>query len=98
LKTMNLKELLKEYKEVLENTSIDVPSDVNYLMMCRSSLIGRIKGLSDNQLIKFLRIDSKFTDIIKDIIKKNPELKDSINNKSVIVYYEIQTRRLMAQR
>lgn len=96
MKTVSFKELLKEYKMILNELLVDDPLEVNSAMMFRSALIGMIKDLSDNQFTKFLKVDAKFTDKIDDIIKENEGLIDFINDKSAIIFYEIQSRRLVA--
>jgi len=96
MKTMSFKELLEKYKRILNKLLIDDPLEVNSAMMFRSALIGMIKDLTDNQLTKFLKVDANFTDKIDDIIKEHEGLADFINDKSAMIFYEIQSRRLVA--
>jgi len=96
MKTMSFKELLEKYKMILNKFLIDDPLEVNSAMMFRSALIGMIKNLTDNQLTKFLKVDASFTDKIDDIIKEHEGLIDFINDKSALIFYEIQSRRLVA--
>jgi len=96
MKTMSFKELLEKYKKILNKLLIDDPLEVNSAMMFRSALIGMIKDLTDNQLTKFLKVDANFTDKIDDIIKEHEGLADFINDKSAMIFYEIQSRRLVA--
>jgi len=96
MKTMSFKELLEKYKIALNNLLVDDPLEVNSVMMYRSAIIGMIKDLTDNQLTKFLKVDANFTDKIDDIVKEHEGLVDFINDKSAIIFYEVQSRRLVA--
>jgi len=96
MKTMSFKELLKQYKAILDELLVDDPLEVNTALMFRSALIAMIKDLTDKQFTQFLKVDANFTDKIDDIIKENDGFADFINDKSALIFYEIQTRRLVA--
>ena len=90
MKKVSFKELLKEYKKKLSSTVFSDEYDVNMLMMFRSALIDILDVVSSNELDKFLNVDSIFiSEAREEILEANPDFKDFIDSKSLILFYKI---------
>jgi len=97
MKKVSFKELLKEYKKKLNSTVFSDEYDVNMLMMFRSALIDILDGVSSNELDKFLNVDSIFiSEAREEILESNPDFKDFIDSKSLILFYKMMQIRSQA--
>ena len=97
MKKVSFKELLKEYKKKLSSTVFSDEYDVNMLMMFRSALIDILDGVSSNELDKFLNVDSIFiSEAREEILEANPDFKDFIDSKSLILFYKMMQIRSQA--
>ena len=97
MKKVSFKELLKEYKKKLSSTVFSDEYDVNMLMMFRSALIDILDVVSSNELDKFLNVDSIFiSEAREEILEANPDFKDFIDSKSLILFYKMMQIRSQA--
>jgi len=97
MKKVSFKELLKEYKKKLNSTEFSDEYDVNMLMMFRTALIDIIDGLSLSELDELLNVDSIFiSEAREEILINNPNFKDFIDEKSLLLFYKMMEVRKVA--